>query len=408
MLHRFSLEKSRFYVESLSAQCRSFILMHLEELPVSYLSLLPLFDRKWLLQRLPIADICLLEDTDFMNGIDMEKFWKLPSAELAVPVEESEYFVSQWGRAKFAKAILYGEVAATIIHCLPYGFVFSFVHGRKYVRFEDLIKFLYAVREFTEDECCFTFPSRYHTEAILNDRGSHRVPPEEIIDVTVKCFRGELPKILNRVYVHDGTRLKYDFLRDLRLLYILGIEWEYSRLRGFEFVRGVLEKATHLEVLLFEGDDYSSCSDSVRNHWCLPLDNFFSYLSSHPTFLSEFRVLKLLSYFPGYCVSMEHINGLIPAYLSTPTEHAQTVRFTGLRVNTFEMSPVSNVNHQYLQLKNIELHNFWKYCRDPGVDSRSISDLMLAQWLALRIHMTRKKCNICSYPINVISFSTQQ
>ena len=57
--------------------------------------------------------------------------------------------------------------------------------------------------------------------------------------------------------------MKYDFLRDLRLLYILGIEWEYSRLRGFEFVRGVLEKTTHLEVLLLEGDDYSSCSDSV-------------------------------------------------------------------------------------------------------------------------------------------------
>ena len=27
---------------------------------------------------MPIADICLLEDTDFTKGIDMEAYWRLP------------------------------------------------------------------------------------------------------------------------------------------------------------------------------------------------------------------------------------------------------------------------------------------------------------------------------------------
>lgn len=385
-------------VESLGDQSRSYILMHLDEIPVSFLSLLPLSERKWLLQRLPIADVCLLEDTDFMNGIDLENYWKLPS-ELAM-VEESDYFINQWDRAKFAKAILYGEIAATIICCSPGGFLFSFVHGRKCIETRDLIQFLYAVREFTQMECCFIFPLRYHNEAMLC-RSKH-ITTEEIIAVTIKCFRGELPKMLNRVYVDDTTQLKYDFLRELHLLHILGIEWERSRLRGFDFVREVLKEARHLSVLILEGDDYSSCS--LPNRWCLSLDHFCSYLSSRPTFLTEFRALKLLSYFPGYCVSMENFNNLISTYLSAPAEHAQTMRFTGLRVNTYEMCSVPTFDHRYLPLKSIELHDLWKYRWHPDLDSYRISDQMLAHWLGQRINIASTKCNICSYPLEIISF----
>ena len=50
--------------------------MHMEGLPVSLLSLLPLSTRKELLPRMPIADVCLLEDTMFVDGIDMEAYWK--------------------------------------------------------------------------------------------------------------------------------------------------------------------------------------------------------------------------------------------------------------------------------------------------------------------------------------------
>ena len=53
-------------VESLAQQCHTYIMMHLEELPVrGHLSLLPLSTRKELLYHLPIADVCRLENTEF-------------------------------------------------------------------------------------------------------------------------------------------------------------------------------------------------------------------------------------------------------------------------------------------------------------------------------------------------------
>ena len=49
-------ETKRFAVESLVQQCQLYILMHVEDFPVSFLSLLPLSVREVLLWRLPIAD----------------------------------------------------------------------------------------------------------------------------------------------------------------------------------------------------------------------------------------------------------------------------------------------------------------------------------------------------------------
>ena len=66
-------------VESLALLCENYIAKHLEEFPISYLSLLPLSIRKDLLWRLPIADVCLrLENSDFVKGLDMAAYWKLP------------------------------------------------------------------------------------------------------------------------------------------------------------------------------------------------------------------------------------------------------------------------------------------------------------------------------------------
>ena len=60
--------------ESLVHQCQLWIAMHLEQLPVSHLSLLPLSTRNELLLKLPIADVCRLEGTQFTVGIDMAAF----------------------------------------------------------------------------------------------------------------------------------------------------------------------------------------------------------------------------------------------------------------------------------------------------------------------------------------------
>ena len=57
--------------------------MNPEKFPVSYLSLLPLKMREELLWRLSIADLCLLEDTEYVEGFqDVVAYWKLPCREL--------------------------------------------------------------------------------------------------------------------------------------------------------------------------------------------------------------------------------------------------------------------------------------------------------------------------------------
>ena len=62
--------------ETLQQQCMWFILMYLEELPPSYLALLPLSIRKEIITRLPIADVCRLEETPFVDGLDLKPYWR--------------------------------------------------------------------------------------------------------------------------------------------------------------------------------------------------------------------------------------------------------------------------------------------------------------------------------------------
>ena len=50
--------------------------MTLEQYSTDSLSLLPKGFRLQLLHKIPIIDICRLEDTAFVTGIDMEPIWK--------------------------------------------------------------------------------------------------------------------------------------------------------------------------------------------------------------------------------------------------------------------------------------------------------------------------------------------
>ena len=101
--------------ESIIQQCQYFILMHLDEFPVSYLSLLPLCVREELLWQLPLADICQLESTKFTEGLDMAAYWQYPFDKQALqvnwwripPIDKVCYF-HEWGAAEYERAVLYG------------------------------------------------------------------------------------------------------------------------------------------------------------------------------------------------------------------------------------------------------------------------------------------------------------
>ena len=114
--------------------------MHLEELPPSYLALLPLSIRKEILYRLPIADISLLEETPFVDGLDLKAYWSdclddlchyLGFSMQPVCPEFEEVCERKWGSTKFTKSRLYSQVARFIFdrsftkYSLPYGFLFA-------------------------------------------------------------------------------------------------------------------------------------------------------------------------------------------------------------------------------------------------------------------------------------------
>ena len=63
-------------VPTLEDCCFSYILFNLELFPVDYLALLPTRMREKLLFQLPVADICRLEETAVVEGVDMNLVWK--------------------------------------------------------------------------------------------------------------------------------------------------------------------------------------------------------------------------------------------------------------------------------------------------------------------------------------------
>ena len=63
-------------VPTLEDCCFSYILFNLELFPVDYLALLPTRMREKLLLQLPVADICRLEETAVVEGVDINVVWK--------------------------------------------------------------------------------------------------------------------------------------------------------------------------------------------------------------------------------------------------------------------------------------------------------------------------------------------
>ncbi len=63
-------------MKSLEELCLTHVAMTLEQYSTDTLSLLPKGFRVQLLHKIPIIDICRLEDTKFILGIDMESVWR--------------------------------------------------------------------------------------------------------------------------------------------------------------------------------------------------------------------------------------------------------------------------------------------------------------------------------------------
>ena len=106
--------------ETLQQQCTWFILMHLEEIPPSYLALLPLSIRKELLNRLPVADVCLLGESPFVHGLDLKSYWRsclsVYQEQLSLCLDLRKICEAKWGPMEFAKVCFYSEIAESIVN----------------------------------------------------------------------------------------------------------------------------------------------------------------------------------------------------------------------------------------------------------------------------------------------------
>lgn len=185
---------------------------------------------------------------------------------------------------EYSKAIVYGQLVSRAIGCLEYDFEFCVPHNGVCDTFYD---FLFAIRKIEEvlegkaTSCHLEFPPRY----------LHKLdtPEEDLVEEVVTCFKGELPTVLAEIYVYEDIELDHaHYLREIALLGVHGLSFEA------EFVKEVIQEASHLEVLVLEG--FYDDEDGP-----ISLDNFCTSLSAHPTFWSRFRLLKVLSVSsPGY------------------------------------------------------------------------------------------------------------
>ena len=333
------MSRGRSQRETLQQQCMHFILMNLEELPPSYLALLPLSIRKEILHRLPIADVCLLEETPFVDGLDLKAFWSdcledlchyLTSSVRSKPLypEFEEICERKWGSTKFTKIRFYSQVARIMFdrscYILPFGFLFAircFVFGRWFLRGN------------------LEFPPRYvkyNNVAYVHTKCTS-------IAEAVEAFRGR-PHLLYLGPTMTDKKLFHvmlDFVSDLECL-----EVSISTKRRFNVAQQVIEKATNCEYLSLE---YSHGR---------PI-NISGFLKSN---LRVIIISKLV-------LTYESLQRLLQTFLTLPCDHPQNLELKAVTIqdisgeikcnlpNILSWPELEIMEQSYVHLKTVKIRN---------------------------------------------------
>jgi hypothetical protein len=410
------------FVEPLAELCENYIVEHLEEFPVSHLFLLPLSKRRDLLWRLPIADVCLrLENTDFVKGLDMAAYWKLPCENPASDVnfqEDSDikqYVAERWpNEIEYAKAWLYGRVAACEIGCL--GDSHEFVLPENESASCDALSLLYCVRLLHWDgwNRLSTFPPRYQQVKKLLEPPSWlltKQQEQDIIDAIVSVFNGERPKMLPEAQVltepHHWCGLRNADLALLSEVEYVGVQCQPFDDSSVEWLVKLVNNASNLQVIVLQGYNVTS------QYFCLDLDTFCERLATCRPFWSKFRILKVV---PGiydelekdygvdtpekYTVLLASLNQLITAYLSAPTNHSQLVEFSYTDIikitesqdtqDSYTIIVSRDTNSDYsvdqtcVPFKNIRLS-------DCNFDSNKATPDLISKWLGHQIKILEEE-----------------
>ena len=382
-------------VDSLFRQCQSYILLHLEEFPASQLSLLPLSIREDLLWQLPVADVCRLEDTSkFTAGLDMDKFWKFSWFEMFCATTSpdsdifNERFVQEW--PEYSRTILYGLVAAiTMKSPDPDDTDIAQFRSPRARKNLEVIPFMYGIRKIDADSS-YVFPSRYSQESEKSEKDL------TLLDV-VRCFGrrdGDLPRIFPELEIFFGIKLDHLYIfQNTVYLGVMGVYFNHGA-RQFETLKAILKEATELEYLFIEGvNGLGEGEHHDLDEWCI-------YLSTQPTFLSKFRMLKIYS--DSDCtVSRQCFNQLVTAYFAAPTDHVQKMAFFGMDIECYDAAYDFHpkIDQRYLGLKFIE----FQYSR--FISEYEVTPTAITHWLGQDIHETKddrrfqKNPGSCSFKV---------
>ena len=112
-----------------------------------------------------------------------------------------------------------------------------------------------------------------------------------------------------------------------------------------------MNEAPKLEVLILEDPFNEMFVDVSLNQVC-------TLLICHPTFLSNFRLLKVVSSVRDYFVVSQHIfDKLITTYFSAFTIHSQKMQFSGIKIAAYDAHYTPNIDPRYLRFKNIEMED---------------------------------------------------
>ena len=409
-------------VDSLAQQCLCYVVMHLEEFPAGHLSLLPLSIRRKILRTLPIADICQLDETSFVEGLDMAEYWKnaykygdpgVAYAGMVDPEDKAiQAYIADWDKTTYAKAIIHGMAISSAIECRSCDFLGFSLPPDFYWGTFNTVAFLYGIRQ-----CCLknqpigdgsdeglTFPPRYRRLRDLSLRWNEWFDDcyadsmdeelkQDMIEAVMGCFRNQLPKYHGEITVYDDIKLEYAYY--FREVVYLGILSSPLEDQSLEFVMAILDEATHLQVLVMEFGEVNLGLDTER----VPLNELCSELSNKWTLLSNLQILKIQKHHDGcagYFVSRENFDNLVSAYLSAPTNHPQKLHICDTIIKSEDTLLPPKINSHYLHFKTMELDN----CQFQVVSNRRATPRVIeCQWLGNDISVLKSEDNSCSFKI---------
>jgi hypothetical protein len=354
------MSNSKIQVKPLSEQCIEHIVMHLEEYPPSYLALLPLWLRKKILWRLPMADACRLEDTQFVTGISMEDYW---GSVYSLPVRDQgcimTYFENQ-RKSGLPKAIVIGMLVSICLGVFRLGNSHFLVHYDDDLTASILVTFGVRDEESMGQvvESGIVIPPRYQQYTLCSSK-------EELLSIIMTDF---FPNQLSYLHMEDVDEVDCGRLLSciplFRNLRYLAVENHDFGSTTQNLIVTIAREAPKLEVLCLQYEPEDENATQLQS-----LDQTISELASSD-FVSSMHLLVLaaISQFDsdvdGF-FSVSH--GCLKRFIDALTaDHQQIIRLEGVTIlckTIQELQELLSLNNS--NKKVIEIY-MCKFCVENG------------------------------------------